>query len=664
MPSIHTGGNLKVDAAQGISADIKTQNRQSLESAIHAMGNTRGTEWVKGLNSRSDVQWNKVTDAYDSWDYKSQHLNPAVAAVIAITAAAVTAGSSLVATTAASTAATVGGGAVTSGAMTAGMQALASQVAVKLVENQGNISKTLRDLGNSDTVKATATAMVIGGALNGFDQTMGWNLDAEGNTLPPQDVKLPQLSNGDWSKVAQRVAGQSVISSSLNTTINGGSFKDNLTNALLANIGNQVNAEGARLIGDNGEILGIPGKSVSHAVLAGISAEIGRGDAKGAAAGALAAEIAGAVMQSTLFEPTYLNEKDHQLSRLQEALNGNTTKEQTARVIGALTGALTTHTPEGAYSGADSAQNVYRYNMTEHMLQQYALENQRDILAADKGDLAAAGRVSARREAAAAVAIVGGGGLALTAGGMTLLGAAPELVLAARLAIASCKTTPALCLNQAGIYAADILAPDAVICTGAITSGTTLIVGKTQDTTTKLAQQLSKTADDLYVAKALNTRPVTDFIKGETASGANLSMQTADYLRNIQKTNTAQLVRMFDSKQSENKLNVFGKEFAQVLGEGGSNKQGNTKVFATETLSTQDIFNYAQSLTGGKPLVEIPTAPGRYYAVLDSGTTINLRNVSRSADETKARWTIEIKGNEQLEALQGKVKKRIEIKFR
>jgi filamentous hemagglutinin len=121
---------------------------------------------------------------------------------------------------------------------------------------------------------------------------------------------------------------------------------------------------------------------------------------------------------------------------------------------------------------------------------------------------------------------------------------------------------------------------------------------------------------------------------------------------------------MFDPKQSENKLNVFGKEFTQVLGDGGSNKQGNTKVFATETLSTQDIFNYAQSLTGGKPLVEIPTAPGRYYAVLDSGATINLRNVSRSADETKARWTIEIKGNEQLEALQGKVKKRIEIKFR
>ncbi|HFF8455298.1 TPA: hypothetical protein ACH2JW_004884, partial [Serratia marcescens] len=102
----------------------------------------------------------------------------------------------------------------------------------------------------------------------------------------------------------------------------------------------------------------------------------------------------------------------------------------------------------------------------------------------------------------------------------------------------------------------------------------------------------------------------------------------------------------------------------QVLGEGGSNKQGNSKVFSTEKLSQQVIFDYAQSLTGGKPLTELPTAPGRFYAVLDNGGILNLRNVSRSSDETKARWTIEIKGNEQFEALQGKVKKRIEIKFR
>ncbi|CAI1833039.1 DUF637 domain-containing protein [Serratia plymuthica] len=664
LPSIHTGGTLTVDAAKGVSADVKVKNGQALQSAIDALGNTPGTTWVKDLNKRNDVQWNTVKDAYDSWDYKSQHLNPAVAAVIAIAAAAVTAGSSLTALAASNVAGAIGGGAVTSGAVTAGMSSLASQAAVALVENQGNLSKTLKVLGSNESVKATATAMAIGGALNGFDSAMGWSKDAAGKPLNPNNVKLPQLSNGDWSKVAQRVAGQSVISSSLNTAINGGSFKDNLTNALLANIGSQINAEGAKLIGDNGEVLGVVGKSVSHAVVAGVAAEIGRGDGKGAAAGALAAELAGVIMQSTLFEPANLNEKERQLYRLQEALNGNEVKEQTARVIGALTGALTTHTPEGAYSAADSAQSVYRYNMTEHMLMQYALDNQKDILAADKGDVAAAKRVVARREAAAIVATVGGGGLVLAAGGMTLVGAAPELVLAARLAIAGCKTNPALCLNQAGIYAADIVAPEAIIGTGAVTTGSTLILGKTEDSVKKLTQQLVKTSDELYKTKNFNAQPVADFIKGETAAGTNLSTKTANYLRDIQKVNTDQLVKVFDPKQGESKLNVFGRQFEQVLGDGGGNKQGNTKIFATEQLSKQDIFDYAQSLTGGKPLIEIPTAPGRFYAKLDDGSIVNLRNFSESSDKTKARWTIDIIGNEKLNALQGKVKKRTEIKFR
>lgn len=500
--------------------------------------------------------------------------------------------------------------------------------------------------------------LAIGGALAGFDEVMNVSVS-------PDKARLPALTKDEgWSKVVQRVAGQSVISSSLNTGINGGSFKDNLVNALLSNIGNQVQAEGAGLIGDNGEVLGVAGKSVSHAVLAGISAEIGRGDGKGAATGALAAELAGIIMQSSLFEPANLNEQERQLRRLQEALNGNEAKEQTARVIGALTGALTTHSPESAYSGADSAQNVYRYNMTEHMLQQYALDNQRDILAADKGDKEAAKRVQARREAAIIVAAASGGGMALTAGGMTLVGAAPELVLAARLVIAGCKTNPALCLNQAGIYAADIVAPEAIIGTGAVTTGSTLILGKTEGSLKKLSQQLVKAYDELNITKRLNIQPVAGFIKGETAAGAGLSTKTADYVRDIQKTNTDQLVKVFDPKQSSDKLNVFGKEFAQVLGDGGGNKYGTTKVFATEKLSDRDIIDYAQSLTGGAPFKEVTTPLGTVYFSKKDGVTISLRDYSASEEKTNARWTIEILGNKDLQALQGKVKKKVEIKFR
>ncbi|WP_429921452.1 DUF637 domain-containing protein [Klebsiella variicola] len=639
LPSVYAGGKLTVDAASGISADVKTKNGQALQGAITALGVQPGTEWLNGLNTRNDVQWNEVKDAYDSWNYKSQSLNPAVAAVIAIAAAAVTAGTGL--------AALAGSGAITATGVTgatasaavygsayAGMTSLVSQAAVALVENQGNLSKTLSALGSSSSVKSLATSMVIGGALAGFDEVMNVS-------VAPEKARLPALVKDEgWSKVAQRVAGQSVISSSLNTGINGGSFKDNLVNALLSNIGNQVQAEGAGLIGDNGEVLGVAGKSVSHAVLAGV------------------------VMQSTLFEPANLNEQERQLQRLQEALNGNEAKEQTARVIGALTGALTTHTPEGAYSGADSAQNVYRYNMTEHMLQQYALDNQRDILAADKGDKEAAKRVQARREAAIIVAAASGGGMALTAGGMTLVGAAPELVLAARLVIAGCKTNPALCLNQAGIYAADIVAPEAIIGTGAVTTGSTLILGKTEDRLKKLSQQLVKAYDELNITKTLNIQPVAGFIKGETAAGTGLSTKTADYVRDIQKVNTSQLVKLFDKSQPDGNINIFGKSIAQVLGDGGSNRKGTTKVFASEALNEKDIYNYAQSLTGGIPLIEVRNAKGVVYYAKYDGKIINLRNYSTSAQESKARWTIDIIGNKDINKVSNLSDNKFEIKFR
>ncbi|MDC9624094.1 DUF637 domain-containing protein, partial [Xenorhabdus sp. XENO-7] len=201
-----------------------------------------------------------------------------------------------------------------------------------------------------------------------------------------------------WGQVAQRVAAQSVVSSTLGTAINGGSFTDNLQTALLSNVGNQINAEGAKLIGDNGEILGHPGKMLSHAVVAAISAEIAGGDAKGAAVGALAAELAAITMESKLFEPAYKNETERQFYKIQEVLTGNEIKAQTVKVIGALSGVLVSHTPEGAYSAANSAELVYRNNYDNHQWDQIAHENGMDMLAASQGDKAAAERVIARRD--------------------------------------------------------------------------------------------------------------------------------------------------------------------------------------------------------------------------------------------------------------------------
>ncbi|WP_375084013.1 DUF637 domain-containing protein [Providencia sp. SKLX074055] len=357
LPALHIGGKLTIDAANGITTDIKAKNNQSLQNALNALGQTEGTKWLAGLKDRKDVQWNLVKDAYDSWDYKSQSLNPVAAALIMITVAAMTSGTAqnFAAWAASGTQGTAH--TIISGAAYSGMTALSTQAAVALAENQGNLSKTLNSLGKSDTVKSIITQMAISGALNGLDVKMEWT---KGN---PADAKLPLLSNGDWNKVAQRVAAQSVISSTVNTTIQGGSFTDNFKSALLSNIGSQVNAEGAKLIGDKGDILGHSGKLLGHSVVSGISAEIAGGNAKGAIVGSLAVQLAGITLNNNL-----INEKEWQKDSEKYA--------QLSRVLGGFAGAIFTGEPGGVYSGADSAESTFRFN---HLLHELAMDFDRNM---------------------------------------------------------------------------------------------------------------------------------------------------------------------------------------------------------------------------------------------------------------------------------------------
>ncbi|HHQ2585774.1 TPA: DUF637 domain-containing protein [Providencia rettgeri] len=349
LPALHIGGKLTIDAAKGITADIKAKNNQSLQNALNALGQTEGTKWLAGLKDRKDVQWGLVKDAYDSWDYKSQSLNPVASALIMIAVSAMTSGYGLASWVADGAVTTTGATGITanviSGAAYSGMTALTSQAAVALAENQGNLSKTLNSLGKSDTVKSIITQMVISGALNGLDTKMGWT------TGNPADAKLPLLSHGDWNKVAQRVAAQSVISSTVNTTIQGGSFTDNFKNALLSNIGSQINAEGAKLIGDKGELLTEAGKTIPHAAVAAISAEISNSNVRGAIVGVLAAQIAGITINDNLDKTDNWQEQQAQISR----------------IAGAFAGLIATGKASGINSAANSAEIVERYNRQLHL---------------------------------------------------------------------------------------------------------------------------------------------------------------------------------------------------------------------------------------------------------------------------------------------------------
>ncbi|WP_420864710.1 DUF637 domain-containing protein, partial [Photorhabdus australis] len=353
IPSVHVGGTLTVGAAKGINADVKVKEGQLLEDALGVLGNTPGTEWLKNLQGRNDVQWNQVKDAYSSWNKKSESLNPVVGAVIAIAVAAVTAGSGLAAWAGSGAVGTTGATGATAsavyGAAYGGMIGLTSQAAVALVENKGDLTQTLAALAKRDAVKSLVTQIAVGGALGGLDHTMGWGKLVEGKgVVDPIKAQLPLLSNQNWSQVAQRVAAQSVVSSTIGTAINGGSFTDNLQTALLSNIGNQINAEGAKLIGDNGQILDVPGKAISHAAVSALAAEIGGGDAKGAAVGALAAELAAITLDKTFSDPMAI--------------------QAGGKIIGGAAGAIATNSAEGANSGANAGEMVIVYNSLAHLL--------------------------------------------------------------------------------------------------------------------------------------------------------------------------------------------------------------------------------------------------------------------------------------------------------
>ncbi|TAI94354.1 two-partner secretion domain-containing protein [Pectobacterium versatile] len=346
LPSIHAGGQFTVDAAAGVSAAVKTHNAQSLQNALLTLSNTPGATWLKGLNTRKDVQWNAVQDAYSSWNHTTQSLNPVVGAVIAIAVAAVTAGAGLAgmaATAAVNTAGVTGMTAtVMSGAVYSGMTALTSQAAVALVDNKGNLTKTLQTLGSSASVKSLVTSMAVGGALAGFDSVLKISNTGVGSA----QTKLPILSNNDWSKIAQRVAGQSVISSGLGTAINGGSFKDNFTTALLSNISSQISAEGINYNAREGFIQNTFGKALSYGAISAITAEIRGGDVKGAAVGALSAELAAYALGNSF-------SMDENWSRK---------VSESAGFIGGLAGAIATGKAQGAYSGANAGQIAVNFN--------------------------------------------------------------------------------------------------------------------------------------------------------------------------------------------------------------------------------------------------------------------------------------------------------------
>ena len=217
------GLTLQVPVVSGQNNDVRAE--------VIKLSNQPGNEYLKDLIARKDVNWEAVKLAQESWNYKQQGLTGAGAAIIAIIVVAVTAGAGATAVAAlGGTATTLGGSAV---AMSqAAITTLATQASVSLINNGGDITKTLNELGSKESVRGLATSIVTAGLLSQVSTALN---------LKPDSTYFPDRLMNNFTS--------SIGSTLVQTAINGGNLQDNLEKALLAGLAGALQGEFASQIG-------------------------------------------------------------------------------------------------------------------------------------------------------------------------------------------------------------------------------------------------------------------------------------------------------------------------------------------------------------------------------------------------------------------------------
>lgn len=206
-------------AAGGLVVQIpigeKDQNKIEIRDQILALANQPGNDYLKQLVNRNDVDWQKVILAQKDWDYKSQGLTAAGAAILALAIAFATGGAG------------VGALLGTTGTMTnAALLSLTTQASISLINNGGDVSATLKYLGSQQAIKGVVTSVVMAGLMPQIATQLGVQVN-------------PTLFTDRLYSAFVNSTGSALV----NTAINGGSLSDNLQSALLAGLASAVQGE-------------------------------------------------------------------------------------------------------------------------------------------------------------------------------------------------------------------------------------------------------------------------------------------------------------------------------------------------------------------------------------------------------------------------------------
>ena len=225
-------GNLAIEAAEGLTIDVKQIDQASVSGMIDGMvANNPDLAWLKEAEARGDVNWQQVKEIHDSWDYESQSMGAASALVVAIVVTVMTAG------------AAAGAGSIVAGATSTGAAGAAATAAVvtgaattgasALINNQGDLGATLDSLDHSETYQSLAVSGITAGFMTGVDYVFGGTTDSVNNITKGFDLNTPEGMAG----FTLHNAAQAGVSAGVSSSIYGTSFSD----AFEANLESQGN---------------------------------------------------------------------------------------------------------------------------------------------------------------------------------------------------------------------------------------------------------------------------------------------------------------------------------------------------------------------------------------------------------------------------------------
>ena len=297
-------GETLIKAVEGIHIDVRVVNQETVSQAIDAMVTADpDLAWLKEAEQRGDIDWRRVKEIHDSWDYDHSGLGGPLMIIIAIIVTYFTAGtasglvagagsavggagSAIATATAVGTAANVAGTAV--------LTSMASSATISAINNKGNLGAVVKDVTSEDALRGYLVSGITAGLTKGvFDNWTGTETGAAGALPNSGNV----VANGGLSSLEGigRFAGNQLLQNGTSAVLDRALGGDSsLSDALRSSLANTFAAAGFDLIGDltapgKWDLKdGSPSKILLHAVMGGLAAEAAGGDFK---TGALAAGI-------------------------------------------------------------------------------------------------------------------------------------------------------------------------------------------------------------------------------------------------------------------------------------------------------------------------------------------------------------------------------------